>query len=912
MQFDFDSTSEKWRRLGHLLNQGDEHKSDGLFDPLEKTYETDSELQARMQSLLANSKSLTSVANAAVIGSASDPVPMSPVQLRPGLILDHYQVSHLVGTGGMGHVYLAQDLRLQRKVALKVLPPVISGAQESFRRFEAEARAISALNHPNILTIYDFAEMDGLHFIVTEFVEGDTVRRLLSDGPMEQGKCVQVGLQIAAALAAAHSNGIIHRDIKPENIIIRADGVVKVLDFGIAKLLQPPEITATDDTGQPSFVTKPGLLLGTPQYMSPEQARGLTTDPRTDIFSLGVVLYEALAGKHPFQGETRNDVIAEILKSELLALSLVAPQTSEGLERVVAKCLAKDRTGRYIDAKELLTELQNVQREISSREQQERTSADSNGGPIQGTPGDVTTALHVPMVSMPPVEHAGKATPIRRTSAYANRTAAMTTVLIVLIVAGYLSFRHFSKNLSSTQPRSLAVLPFRNLKQDPQTDFLGFSLADAVITKLGYIKALAVRPSASIDKFRSRSADMQEIAADLQVDMLLTGSFIRDGDDLRVMTQLVKAKSNTIIWRNTFDVKYDRLLAVQDRVAQLVVKGLELELSPAEQNQLKAETQINSPAYEYFLRGVDLYSIGEFSAAANMLEKSVGLDPHYAPTWAYLGRAYTTHGSLQAGGLDNYKKAQAAYEKAIALNPSYPEPRVYMANLLTDTGRVEQAVPLLKEALGSSPNNAEAHWELGYAYRFGGMLTQSVAECERARRLDPEVKINSSALNSYLYLGQYDKFLRSLPVNDSDYLLFYKGLGEYYKKNWFQAATDFDRSFERSPSLLPAQVGKAISDALAHREADGHKLLHKTEEVVDNRGVSDPELFYKIAQAYAVLEDRPSALRLLQRAIEGGFFPYSYFASDALLDNVHRDARFESLLQQAHIRQSQFERRFFN
>ncbi len=371
MRLDFDSISEKWQRLGDLLHQAFGVDAEGRFRLLDETCETDCELQAKMQSLLAGSKSLTNVVDGAIPGDAPNPSQERSSQLRPGLILNHYQVIQMVGIGGMGHVYLAQDRRLQRRVALKVLPPVSSGEQEAFLRFEAEARAISALNHPNILTIYDFAEMDGLHFIVTEFVEGDTLKRILLDGPMDQGRCIQVGLQIAAALAAAHSSGIIHRDIKPGNIIVRADGVVKVLDFGIAKLIQPKELsTATETDGAQSHSpTRPGLLLGTPQYMSPEQARGLAVDFRTDIFSLGVVLYEALTGKLPFQGKTRNDVIAEVLKSEPIALSVVAPGVSEDLERVVAKCLAKDRTSRYTNAEEVLTELQNSQRETSLREQ---------------------------------------------------------------------------------------------------------------------------------------------------------------------------------------------------------------------------------------------------------------------------------------------------------------------------------------------------------------------------------------------------------------------------------------------------------------------------------------------------------------------------------------------------------------
>jgi tetratricopeptide (TPR) repeat protein len=316
-------------------------------------------------------------------------------------------------------------------------------------------------------------------------------------------------------------------------------------------------------------------------------------------------------------------------------------------------------------------------------------------------------------------------------------------------------------------------------------------------------------------------------------------------------------------------------------------------------------------AYEYYLRGVDLYSLNEFATAIQMLEKSAAIEPNYALTWAHLGRAYTTNASLRFGGREDYAKAQAAYEKAIALNPSLVEPRIYMANLLTDTGRVEQAVPLLRSALRIGPNNAEAHWELGYAYRFGGMLEESVAECERARQNNPQVKINSSALNSYLYLGEYQKFMQSLPVNDSIYILFYHGFVEYYLNNYPQAAKDFDRAFEMEPSLLPANVGKALSYSIKHDNARGLKLLHETEDRIEELGVTDPEGIYKIAQAYAVLGDKASALHMLRHSIGGGFFCYPYFVRDPLLQNIRNEPEFQTLMSQARQRHEEFKTSFF-
>jgi tetratricopeptide (TPR) repeat protein len=346
-------------------------------------------------------------------------------------------------------------------------------------------------------------------------------------------------------------------------------------------------------------------------------------------------------------------------------------------------------------------------------------------------------------------------------------------------------------------------------------------------------------------------------------------------------------------------------------VAQQIIKGLELNLSPTEAANLKPDNPVNSLAYEDYLRGVDLYSLNEFAPAIQLLEKSASIDPNYALTWAHLGRAYTTNASLRFGGREDYSKAQAAYEKAIALNPSLVEPRIYMANLLTDTGRVEEAVPLLRSALQISPNYAEAHWELGYAYRFGGMLEESVAECERARQNNPQVKINSSAINAYLYQGEYEKFMQSLPTNDSIYILFYRGFGEYHLNDREQAAKDFDRAFEMEPSLLPADVGKALSYSIKHQDALGLKLLHETEDRIEEQGVTDAEGIYKVAQAYAVLGDKASALHMLRHSIGGGFFCYPYFVRDPLLQSIRNEPEFQTLMNQASQRHEQFKAKFF-
>jgi len=465
-------------------------------------------------------------------------------------------------------------------------------------------------------------------------------------------------------------------------------------------------------------------------------------------------------------------------------------------------------------------------------------------------------------------------------------------------------------NPASPVHHSLAILPLQNLKRDPANDFLGFSLADAVITKLDYVSSLTVRPSTAVEKYRNQVIDIQKVAADLSVDTLLTGSFIRDGDDLRITYQLIDAKAEKIMGRGTIDLKYDKLLRVQDNVAQQIINGLQLNLSPSEADSIKPDAPINPLAYEYYLRGVDLHSEHNFPLAIKMLEKSTEIDPNYAPAWAYLGASYTSDAAFEFGGREQYRHAQTAYERALAIQPLQLDAHIFLANLLVDTGKVEQAVRLLRDALKTYPNQAAVHWELGYAYRFAGMLNQSVAECERARQLDPLVKANGSVLNTYLYLGDYDKFLRSLPDQNDSLILFYRGFGEYYQKDWQQAAKDFDRANDLDPSLY-AQIGKAFSNSIAHRDAEGLEILRGLESKIGERGVGDPEGIYKISQAYSILGDKPSALRVLRQSIEGGFFCYPYFTSDPLLTGLRNEPEFNALLNVARQRHEAFKSKFF-
>jgi serine/threonine protein kinase/TPR repeat protein len=854
----------RWQQIEDLFHEATDRNPESRSAFLEEACGSDTELRAEVESLLASLDATAPLLEGAVQDAAKAYLGRQTKSVEEGCFLEQYRVIRKLGSGGMGEVYLAEDTKMKRKVALKTLGQPFTRNPAELRKLEREAYALSALNHANLLTVFDFCQAEGRYFLVTEFVEGETLRQLLNRGALEEADAVEIATEVAAALSAAHASGVIHRDIKPENIMVRSDGCVKVLDFGIAKLTAAPDTQTDLRAIGPNGESIAGIVLGTPRYMSPEQARGTKVDARTDIFSLGAVFYEMLTGKSAFHGDTQSDLIADILRGDPQPIARASPKTSKKLQPIVSRALAKDRTERYQSADDLLADLKKFRREEDFK---------------------------------------------KRLNTARILWLAVAGVLIGFAI-GFLAIRARVQRVTEGAPRSLAVLPFRNLRPTPDTDFLGYSLADEVIAKLGYVKALTVRPASAVNRYREGATDLPKIASDLNADMLLTGTYLKDGDDLRITARLIGFKPQAVVWQDRLNVKYGKLLTVQDSVARMIIKGLSLHLGPDERARLKPDVGGSSLAYEYYLRGVDLYSVSKFAAAIAMLEKSASIDPNHAPTWAHLGRAYTTNASLEFGGREDYRRAESAYEKAIELDPVFPDPRVYMANLLTDTGRVEEAVPLLRVALQSSPNDAEAHWELGYAYRFGGMLKESGAECELARRLDPEVKINSATLNTYLYLGEYDKFLNSLPSSDSALVVFYHGLGSYYKHDDMTALSDFDRAYEIAPELLQAQIGRALSDALRGHTNEGIAELSETERKMNMRGVTDPEAMYKIAQAYAVLGDDENALRMLQRSIIGGFFCYSYMARDPLLNSVRSSPGFAAILGQARKRHDQFERRF--
>jgi len=937
----------RWKQVEGLFYAALELPAEARAAFVQNQSEADRELIDEVMSLLAAEPAAEKFLAAPVGGVVREVAAEQTLdRLRPGGQLAHYEIQAKIGAGGMGQVYRAMDLRLRRPVALKVLAPYLTHDEAALRRFEQEAHAASALNHPNILTVFEFGESEGLHYIATELIEGPTLRSELQPGGrgrFEIKAAVPVAVQIASALAAAHGSGIVHRDIKPENILIRGDGLVKLVDFGIAKLgegragfdseageagakapldlpafsarLKSCPVTKPSDGGSEAGsrdgggfapglagadLTLPGMVVGTLRYMSPEQARREPVDGRSDLFSVGAVLYEMLAGAPAFQGESQEEIARRVLEVDPPPLAEYGVDVPVELELIVEKALRKEKDERYQTSRDLLVDLQQFQRKWEFEANLARAGMTPSGGMRARAAGEANSGAHSAAVS------ASSAPVGRRWRPLA--LSAGVLLAVPLGIGGWLAMRDSAP--AAGEPRSIAVLPFENLNGDKSADFLSVSLADALIAKLGYVKSLTVRPALARTDFRAGNRDRKRIASDLRVDLLLTGSYRKEGNNLEVATELFGARRNAVLWRGDLQIPYDQLLTLEDKLTQKILGGLSIKLSAVEAQSIGHDRPVNTVAYEYYLRGVDLYALNEFAEAIDALRQSIANDPGYAPAWAQLGRAYTTHASLQFGGREQYALARQAYDKALSLDPGLVDARIYMANLLTDTGRAEEAVPLLKEALEADPNSAEAHWELGYAYRFGGLLDESAAEAEQARRLDPEVKMNSSAINAYLYRGEYKKFLDSLPAGNSGYTLFYRGLAQYYLNDLNEAENDWDRGYLLDKTILPAPIGQAMSDGLKHRPEDGLKLLRETEARFDAQGVNDPEMLYKMAQAYAMLGDSTSALRALEKSADGGFFCAPFLAKDPLMNSLRGSPKFCELQGRIYARFAQFRQRF--
>ena len=654
-----------------------------------------------------------------------------------GETVSHYRILSRLGGGGMGVVYAAEDLRLGRQVALKFLPDHLLAEHGTLERLKREARAASALQHPHICTIHDIDEDRGRPFLVMELLEGDTLKDLLVAAPLKLDRALELGIQIADALEAAHARGIVHRDIKPANIFVTRRGDAKLLDFGLAKLdaarsaepshggsQRPTEIAAEN-------LTSPGTAMGTVAYMSPEQARGEPLDARTDLFSFGAVLYEMITGRQPFAGNTTAVIFDAILNRAPTSPVKINPDLPSELERIVNTTLEKDRELRYQSAAEIKTDLKRLKRDSDSG----RTGA----APVAPRPATEAAAPKV-------------------RSRVRLAAGAAILAIAVLAVLWWRSSRRAPAGKPGSPQTTIAVLPFQSLGAEPGADFLRFALADEIATTLSHVPSLAIRPLAASSRFAKSDVDPQTAGRELKVADVLAGHVLREGERVQVTLEMVETETNRVVWRDTSIGSAQDLIGLRERISSQLRQGL-LPALGASTSSATAETHpTNAEAYQLFLRAAAIsHDPRPNREGIALLERSVALDPSFAPSWQVLGKRYYDDGSYGTGGNAALEKSREATERAQSLDPSWVEPPAFLVVLRVEGGDVAEALQAASELARRYPSSAVAHFTLSYADRYGGFLEQSARECETANVLDPKSWRWRSCSATFSLLGRYDR-----------------------------------------------------------------------------------------------------------------------------------------------------------
>src|SRR5262245_16975380 len=560
----------------------------------------------------------------------------------------------------MGEVYLAQDTsELGRNVALKILPIEVAKDKDRLQRFTQEARTVSNLNHPNILTVHEFGQTESASYIATEYIDGVTLRDYLSSRRLKLIDILDVTVQVVAALSAAHEAGVTHRDLKPENVMVRKDQIVKVLDFGLAKLSEPPASAAgidqsdsAEDAATQVFIhTHPGMVMGTVSYMSPEQSVGRGVDQRTDIWSLGVVLYDMIAGCLPFPGKDIHRQIIAIQETEPLPLTLQVEGVPERLDEIVFKCLAKDKNDRYQSARDLLIDLRNLRRKLDVDAEIERTIApaqrSTSGNASAGIQGSQTGTVATSEAQV----HTTSSAEYIVTGIKQHRLLAVIVVLaMVLAVIGYGFYSHARDTEVAIE--SIAVLPFENKSNDADADYLSDGLAESLIYRLSQIANLKVTPASSVLRYKGKEADVKAIAGALGVNAVMTGRLVKRGDNLTISAELIDARYNKLIWGEQYERKMADLLATQREIATAITDKLQLKLSGDDGRTAAKRYTENNEAYQLYLKGRFYWNkrtVDGLSQAAEYYKQAISKDPGFALAYSGLAEAYVLFANYSVG-----------------------------------------------------------------------------------------------------------------------------------------------------------------------------------------------------------------------------------------------------------------------
>ncbi len=814
-------------------------------------------------------------------------------ELPVGQMIGRYEVVRKLGEGGMGAAYLANDDRLGRHVAIKILNKKYERSDANVFRFIREARAASALNHPNILTIHEIDEFEGSHYLVSEFVEGETLREILTKESLELNRIIDITKQIAAALGAAHKARIIHRDIKPENVVVRDDGYVKVLDFGLAKLLPTAASTLSfEGSDEKPNETAKGLILGTVNYMSPEQAQGKTVEERTDVFSLGVVLYEMITGRTPFAGDTMAETFANVINKEPPPIVGFTSGVPDEMERIVAKMLNKDPELRYQTMGDCVADLKNFG---SSLEQGLPIARTSDGEGRKTTAISRTTGGRAQATGEPPGIYAKwyKSWPV---------FAAFAVLLIGTVGVGLYWFR---PDVAAQQPqiRSLAVLPLKSL--DPNENALGFGIADAVIRRISQTGEMTVRPASSVRRYLTEDIDAITAAKQLTVDAVLEGSVQRVGNRLRIGVNLLKA-DGTSLWTDSFDIQMTDVFTVQDTISQQVVSRLKVQLTAAKQARLSKRTTSNPVAYEYYTKGIYSYDQRGFGkeaksqndATIGLFKKAVEIEPQYALARAKLGEAYT----WQCVFIDTDEQekwcelAEEEIRQAGLLDSQLAETHLAAVWLLFSGYGGYQIEAAAKEVLEAQEIDPSiGHGELADIYIHLGLEDLFQREFERSLEFDPTSEYTKREyMISYVLLNRWDDYLKI----KQKYFPNEPILPEYYlaKGDIATAAPLIEKRSDRLLYDLYKTDGKALLLALQGNKKASEDLIPVLLSQIDRRRPDYHHITYEFAQICAINGNVPEAVKWLRETAETGNPSYEMFARDPFLEPIRRSSEFAQLM----------------
>lgn len=788
-----------------------------------------------------------------------------------GSTLGNYRILDKLGAGGQGTVYKALDNKLGRTVVIKVLPAELTAKEANLKRFEREARLASSLDHPNICTIFDLNEINGIHFIAMQHIEGRNVRELVNGRPLELQSALSIAIQVTDALVAAHAQGIIHRDIKAGNVMVSSSGKAKVLDFGLAKLLD--EDAARTSGIHHTELTEVGVPYGTATYAAPEQARGDRVDSRADIFSTGVLLYEMLTGLWPFRGKTAVDVRHAVLHDNPVPLAEARPgPVPARLQQVLDRALAKDPRDRYQKVTELRDELKDILNEVRS-----------------GAP-QFEDAL--PLVAP---RHASPQGPMARALRwFKSLSGSETGTVPTSMPRATVSEAHEtpSTSVGDKARKSVAILPFKNLSNDSETSFYEFSLADAVITELAHVRSLVVRPSSAIVKYQGQEIDPLEIGRQLSVGAILTASFVRAGQHIRVTAQLLDVRTSEILWSDRIDADAGDIIAVQDAIVEHIVEGLRLELSPDEKDDMAKGMSANSAASDQYLRGRDC--MGRFiyhtvsrehvDSAIEHFQRAVELDPNFALAFSALGGCYVNRVLKGLGDPGDHEKAEAAFDRALALEPKLLEARMHMVFIYLSRNEKQKARAEVERLREEFPNDVGVHFVRGVLARLDGDYERALRSFERMVRLNPAELVVASYNRAriFMYQHRWEDALAELDhgaAMEPDHplirtfrarVLFYRGEVEAARRLLEQVLENHPRMDGIRPILatcLAAQgkTGEALS-----------QLAPKIREVAE----ADHDIAYWLGSAYALVGDQMEALYWLEAANKLGNENYPWFKSD--------------------------------